>query len=117
MISISVLLPATVTRRALQKLIREEWPSRSLADGANPHPTVAHPDEPPRVVVYRMAESGLTRFPVVAPDDHGKLLSMVSLYDLLWARTCSIEVERHRERVLRIRLPFGSWSAPRAGVR
>ena len=28
-------------------------------------PTVAYPDEPLRVVVYRMAGTGLTRFPVV----------------------------------------------------
>jgi hypothetical protein len=31
---------------------------------------------------------------------------MVSLTDLLRARTRSLEEERHRERVLRIRLPF-----------
>jgi CBS domain-containing protein len=112
-------LCGVITRRTLQKLIQEEWPvsSRSLADVANPQPAVAYPDEPLRVVVYRMAESGLTRFPVVARDDPGQLLGMVSLYDLLQARTRSIEEERHRERVLRIRLPFGARSAPRAGVR
>jgi hypothetical protein len=31
---------------------------------------------------------------------------MVSLQDLLQARTRSLEEERHRERVLRIHLPF-----------
>jgi CBS domain containing-hemolysin-like protein len=53
-----------------------------------------------------MAETGLTRFPVVAPDDPAKLVGMVSLYDLLRARTRAMEEERNRERVLRIHLPF-----------
>jgi CBS domain containing-hemolysin-like protein len=48
----------------------------------------------------------LTRFPVVAPDDPAKLVGMVSLYDLLRARTRAMEEERNRERVLRIHLPF-----------
>jgi CIC family chloride channel protein len=38
-------------------------------------PVVAHPGEPLRVVVYRMAETGLTRFPVVDPAEGGKLLA------------------------------------------
>src|SRR5262249_8720069 len=101
-------LAGVVTRRALQELIQEPWPMhhRSLAEVANADPVVAYADESLRVVVYRMAETGLTRFPVVAPDDRRRLVGMVSLYDLLQARTRTIEHERHRERVLRIRLPF-----------
>ena len=101
-------LAGVVTRRALQQLIREEWPAqrRSLADVANANPVLAYADEPLRVVVYRMAETGLTRFPVVDAADPKKLLGMISLYDLLRARTRVVEEERHRERVLRIRLPF-----------
>jgi CBS domain-containing protein len=53
-----------------------------------------------------MAETGLTRFPVMSAEDPRRLVGMVSLYDLLQARTRTIEHERHRERVLRIRLPF-----------
>ena len=37
----------------------------TLGDLASHDPVVAYPDEPLRVVVYRMAETGLTRFPVV----------------------------------------------------
>jgi chloride channel protein, CIC family len=53
-----------------------------------------------------MAETGLTRFPVVERSDERRLAGMVSLDDLLRARTRNLEEERKRERVLRIRLPF-----------
>lgn len=69
-------------------------------------PVVAHPDEPLRVVVYRMAETGLTRFPVVERGDERKLLGVIGLRDLLSARTRNLSEERDRERVLRIRLPL-----------
>ncbi len=67
-------------------------------------PVVAYPDEPLRAVVYRMAETGFTRMPVIERDDPGKLIGMISLNDLLKARVRSLEEERHRERVLRLRL-------------
>jgi CBS domain-containing protein len=53
-----------------------------------------------------MASSGFTRMPVL--DSDGKLAGMVSLQDLLGARTRNLSEERDRERVIRIRLPFGS---------
>lgn len=71
-------------------------------------PVVAHPDEPLRAVVLRTAETGFTRLPVV--DDGqlvGQLVGMVSLHDLPMARVRSLHEERTRERVLRLRLPFG----------
>ncbi|HLX56677.1 MAG TPA: chloride channel protein [Ktedonobacteraceae bacterium] len=67
-------------------------------------PVVAYPDEPLRIAVYRMAESGFTRLPVVERDNPGKLVGMVSLNDLLKARVRSLDDERHRERVLHLRL-------------
>jgi len=39
--------------------------SRRFAELMQRKPVVAHPDEPLRAVVYRMAATGLTRFPVV----------------------------------------------------
>jgi CIC family chloride channel protein len=71
------------------------------------HPTVAFPDEPLRVVVYRMAESGFTRLPVVDRNDQKRLEGMVSLDDLLRARGRNLEEERTRERILRLRMPLG----------
>jgi len=71
-------------------------------------PTVAYPDEPLRAVVQRMADTGLTQFPVVDRDDR-KLVGMISLEDLLKARVKNLESERRRERVMNVRLafPFG----------
>ena len=40
--------------------------------------------------------------------DDAQLVGMVSLHDLLMARVRSLNEERKRERVLRLRLPFGS---------
>jgi chloride channel protein, CIC family len=53
-----------------------------------------------------MAETGFTRFPVVARDKPQKLLGMVSLSDLLRARVRNLAEERQRERVLHMRLLF-----------
>jgi len=70
------------------------------------NPVVAYPDEPLRVVVYRMAESGLTRMPVIADEESRRLVGLISLDDLLCARVRDLEEEGRRERVLRIHLPF-----------
>jgi CIC family chloride channel protein len=60
----------------------------------------AHPDEVLRIVVNRMAESGITRMPVV-DEETQKLLGLVTLEDLLKARSRHLEEERHREQVIR----------------
>ena len=98
-------LHGVITRRHLQKALTEDPPKRTLADLAI-DPVLAYPDEPLRVVVYRMAELGLTRFPVVDRGDHRKLLGIIGLRDLLTGRTRNLEEERSRERVLQIRLPL-----------
>ena len=77
-----------------------------LADITHAEPVVAYPEEPLRVVVGRMAETGLTRFPVVEPGPERRLVGMVSLDDLLKARQLNLEAERRRERVLPLRLVF-----------
>jgi len=99
-------LLGVVTRAQLRKLLAEPEPTgRALSEFAH-RPVVAYPDEPLRVVVYRMAETGLTRFPVVDRGGEQRLLGIISLRDLLAARTRSLAEERNRERVLRIRLPM-----------
>jgi CBS domain-containing protein len=72
---------------------------------------VAYPDEPLRLVVHRMAEKGITRLPVVERDSH-KLLGLVSLDDLLKARSRHLEEERRREQTLRFRFPGGGKNGP-----
>ena len=74
-------------------------------------PVAAYPDEPLRAVAYRMAETGYTRMPVVERENPRQLVGLVSLSDLLKARSRNLHEERHRERVLRLRLLF----RPRSG--
>jgi H+/Cl- antiporter ClcA/CBS domain-containing protein len=102
----SAQLKGVITRKHLQKLLADpNAHNHALGDVASQAVVVAYPDEPLRVVVYRMAETGLTRFPVVDRGDQQKLLGIIGLRDLLSARTRNLEEERNRERVLRIRLP------------
>ena len=89
---------------------------RRVADLVRPNPVKAYPDEPLRVVVYRMAETGITRLPVVDRGDPGKLVGIISLKDLLKARARNLEDERHRERVLMMRL-FSPQSFQTRGTR
>lgn len=73
-----------------------------LGDLARASSVKAYPDEPLRVVVYRMAEKGFTRMPVLQRTTR-KFLGLVSLNDLLKARTRHLEEERRRERTLKLR--------------
>jgi H+/Cl- antiporter ClcA/CBS domain-containing protein len=97
-----------VTRRDLQYLAENspdgDW---QLGEVIRHDPITAYPDEPLRLVVYRMAETGYTRLPVV--DAKGNLVGIVSLNDLLKARSRNLDEERRRERVLRLHmlLPLG----------
>jgi CBS domain-containing protein len=104
----SLQLIGVVTRMDLQRHVRAA-PGDSeaqLAALVKKTPIVAYPDEPLRVIVHRMADSGLTRFPVVERGPSRKLLGMIALDDLLKARVRNLEAERRRERVLRVRFPF-----------
>jgi H+/Cl- antiporter ClcA len=116
-------LVGVITRRDLEKATRE-WPATLIASGADGHAlagflrrniVTARADEPLRLVVHRMAETGLTRIPVVDPDNPTRLMGLVTLKDMLKARTRHLEEERRRERVLPLSalipfarfLPFG----------
>ena len=95
-------LAGVITRERFQRAAAHDRERNlPLADLAQRDPVVAAPGEPLRVVVHRMAETGRTRIPVV--DDSRRLVGIVSLTDLLRARTRSVEEEKRRERVLRIR--------------
>jgi H+/Cl- antiporter ClcA len=101
-------LVGVITRTGLQQVLHHGVePSRPLSELAYQDAVVAYAGETLRVVADRMAETGRTRFPVVERQGARRLVGMVSLYDLLRARTRSLEEERRRERVLRIHLPFG----------
>ncbi|HWC97304.1 MAG TPA: chloride channel protein [Candidatus Sulfopaludibacter sp.] len=102
------VLVGTVTRSGLHPFLQDRLSQTTLADLAEKNPVIAYTDEPLRVVVNRMAETGYTRFPVVERDGNRKLVGIVGLRDLLQARTRVLHEEGSRERVLRIRLPFRS---------
>lgn len=97
-----------ITRHGLREFMdsqQEEGNTRHLGDFVKADPVVAYPDEPLRVVVYRMAETGFTRLPVVERAEPHRLVGMIALDDLLKARTLNLEAERRRERLLPSRLP------------
>jgi CBS domain-containing protein len=107
-------LVGVISRNSLDKIQQDgRGPARTVRDVANQDPIVAYAGEPLRIVVNRMAESGLTRFPVLERGDSRKLVGMVSLDDLLRARTRNLQEEVQRERVLRLRIPFASREAAR----
>lgn len=102
-------LVGVITRRDLrtfQEGQEGEGSTRQLADLVQHDPVVAYPDEPLRVVVHRMAETGFTRLPVVESTAPHTLVGMIALDDLLKARTLNLEAERRRERILPKRLPL-----------
>jgi len=98
-------LVGVLPRHESQRLIQSPN-GQGLQEVIRQDAKVAYPDEPLRVVVYRMAETGLTRFPVVERDGSKRLVGMVSLDDLLKARAHALEAERRRERVLPLHVTF-----------
>jgi H+/Cl- antiporter ClcA len=75
-----------------------QHPAESLADVVQGQPVTAFDDEPLRVLAFRMAETGVTRLPVIQRD--GTFVGMLALSDLLTARARILEAEQRRERVL-----------------
>jgi len=108
-------LCGVITRSRLQEILQSGGSPRTLQELAIDDPMVAYADEPLRLVVHRMADGGRTRFPVVERDNDRKLVGMVSLNDLLQARTRMLEEEHRRERVLRFRMPFRAKADAEAG--
>ncbi|MGH9676174.1 MAG: chloride channel protein, partial [Candidatus Acidiferrum sp.] len=99
------LLVGVITRNEIQERMDTEGEAalkRPLRELARRDAVCAYPDEPLRVVVYRMAEKAITRLPVVERST-GKFLGLVSLDDLLQARLRHSEEERRRERTLTLR--------------
>jgi len=97
-------LLGVVTRVGLRRWLEQPPDARKpIADVCEPRPILAFDDEPLRHVVYRMAETGVTRLPVVSREGH-TLVGIVGLTDLLSARAKILDAEHRRERVLGTRL-------------
>jgi len=98
-------LQGVISRTNLQALARHSTDAGDrVACAMQSKPVVAFSDEPLSSVAYRMAQTGFTRMPVVERVAPARLMGMVSLTDLLAARSRTLDEERTRERVLRIRL-------------
>jgi len=111
-------LIGTVTRGDIRgflaNLTAQESRHVSLMDVVAPEPVVAHPDEPLRFVVNRMAATGLMRFPVVQRGPKPEILGIIGLEDLLKARELTLQEEHKKERVLRLHLPPALRRLPEA---
>jgi CBS domain-containing protein len=91
-------------------------PESPIGDLVRTNAVEAYPDEPLRVVVYRMVEKGCTRLPVVERTTR-QFLGLVSLNDLLKARTRHLEEESRREQHLKLKWFTPGKTEPRDGVR
>ena len=110
-----------LTRGDIRERIKAEGDAalrRCLGELVRLDAVEAYPEESLRVVVYRMAEKGLTRLPVLERGTD-KFLGLVALDDLLKARGRNLEEERARERTLKLRFlspggrpPDGSEKTP-----
>jgi hypothetical protein len=87
-----------------------------VAGEAGAHGVFAYADEPLRMVAYRMAETGVTRLPVVSRQD-GTPLGIIELSDLLTARSRILEAEQRRERLLGTRAQLRAIAAMFGGDR
>lgn len=96
------LLAGVLPRNGLQQKFEEMRSTGKIANLRELIPgaaVVAYSDGPLRVVVNRMAEKGVTRMPVVERGN-SKFLGLISLDDLLKARSRHLEEEQRREQTL-----------------
>ena len=103
-----------LTRDDVRKRVADEGQAalqRSLSEIVRRETVAAYPDEPLRVVVYRMAEKGFTRMPVIEPGT-GEFLGLIALEDLLKARGRHLEEEIRRERPLKLQFLSPAASGP-----
>jgi chloride channel protein, CIC family len=103
------LLVGVATRNDIEAAAAEG--AKPLAAVVRGAPVVAHDDEPLRAAVHRMAETGLTRLPVVDRNEPPKLVGLVTLKEALKARLRHLEEEGRRERVLPLSfvIPFARF--------
>jgi CIC family chloride channel protein len=98
-------LCGVLTRSQMISLARQQDAARPLVSDARMDPVTVSPFSTLRSCAAIMAESKLTSFPVVSAD--GRLLGVVTIEDLLKGRSEQSHRESDRERVLRLRWPFG----------
>ena len=86
----------------------EELP-RTVGQAMTRAVVVAHPDDTLRDVAYRMAETRVTRMPVVERGPHPRLVGIVTLPALLAGRLRDLQEDREAERILRLNARLRRW--------
>jgi CBS domain-containing protein len=100
----------------ITRWVLEEWAAQAPSNGESRRlesiarkPVIAFADEPLRVVVNRMAETGRTDLQVVDRANPNTLLGCITLEDTLKARVRHLEEERRREGMFPLSLVLPKW--------
>ena len=101
-------LVSILTRTQMIVAAKQSDLSQPLAKDGNLSPKTMAPMDTLRQVAAVMADSKLTRYPVL--DEGGKFVGIITIDDLLLARNKEKQREFNRTRVLRPRWPFGQNS-------
>jgi H+/Cl- antiporter ClcA len=104
-------LIGVATRKGIEEAAAGGTGERQLLAALAQPPVVARADEPLRAAIHRMAETGLTRLPVVDDAEPPRLGGLITLKEALTARARHVEEERRRERVLPVSaiIPFARF--------
>jgi len=107
-------LLGVLTRSQMMGSAKADDLDAPLVEDANRAPVTVHPDETLRHVAEIMADNKLSHYPVI--DDDGKFAGIITIEDLLAGRTREVLRETNRDRVLRMRWPFGAPAKTAAEV-
>ncbi len=103
-------LVGLITRARLIVAASDPDQTRLLRDEGEQKPVTLSTAQTMRQAALIMADTKHTAFPVL--DDAGKFAGILTISDLLTARSLEEEREQSRERVLRVRWPFGNNRQP-----
>ena len=98
-------LISVLTRTQMMAAARQEDLNQPLASDGTATPMTVSPGDTLRKVAGMMADTKLTRYPVI--DEEGKFAGIITIEDLLAGRSREALREGDRNRVLRLRWPFG----------
>ena len=98
-------LVGVLTRSQMMAAAKQSDLSQPLIKDGTASPMTVGPSDTLRHVAVAMADSKLTHYPVV--DGDGKFVGIITIDDLLVARSKEKLRESNRTRVLRLRWPFG----------
>jgi H+/Cl- antiporter ClcA len=119
----AVVSPSGELVGVVTRWVLEQWAAQLPVNGESRplgsivrRPIIAFADEPLRIVVNRMAQTGRTDLPVVDRASPRRLVGHVTLGDLLKARVRHLEEERRRERPLPLSLVVPKWLRRAPGI-